>query len=184
MRSLTVFLLVGILGFTLLNPQCNCHANEIIMESPVYSKPQKSLIQRFKEATGRVYQESSKDAVEPLKTLPDAKELQCLRDNIYFESRGESEAGQRAVANVILNRMNNKKFPNTLCGVTYQRKQFSWTNDKNSNIPRKGDALNRAERIAKTVWYHNQLNLDNTNGKLFFNTTHMSGQKIGRHYFY
>jgi hypothetical protein len=55
------------------------------------------------------------------------KEQQCIADAIYHEARGESFEGMLAVANVIVNRMKSPLFPNTACGVVYQRKQFSWT---------------------------------------------------------
>jgi hypothetical protein len=55
------------------------------------------------------------------------KEQRCIADAIYHEARGESFEGMMAVANVIVNRMKSPLFPNTACGVVYQRKQFSWT---------------------------------------------------------
>ncbi|MEX0344847.1 MAG: cell wall hydrolase [Rhizobiaceae bacterium] len=54
------------------------------------------------------------------------KEQRCLAAGIYFEARGEPVAGQAAVAQVILNRVRNPKYPNTVCGVVYQNK--SWRN--------------------------------------------------------
>jgi spore germination cell wall hydrolase CwlJ-like protein len=60
----------------------------------------------------------------------DEKELQCLAENIYHEARNQSEEGQLAVASVTFNRVNSKKFPDTVCGVVYQRNkrgcQFTW----------------------------------------------------------
>ena len=66
------------------------------------------------------------------------KEVECLAENIYFEARSESTAGRMAVALVTLNRVKDKRFPNTICGVVKQTKyypsgridlhscQFSW----------------------------------------------------------
>lgn len=54
-------------------------------------------------------------------------ETNCLAKAIYFEARGESNLGKVAVAKVVLNRVNSPKFPNTVCGVVYQKHQFSWT---------------------------------------------------------
>lgn len=53
-------------------------------------------------------------------------EQRCLAAGIYFEARGESVAGQAAVAQVILNRVRNPAYPDTVCGVVYQNK--SWRN--------------------------------------------------------
>lgn len=53
--------------------------------------------------------------------------VECLARNIYFEARGESLKGQLAVAHVTINRQNSSKYPKTICGVVYQKNQFSWT---------------------------------------------------------
>lgn len=44
----------------------------------------------------------------------------CLADAIYYEAGQETENGQRAVAQVVLNRVRHRAFPNTVCGVVYQ----------------------------------------------------------------
>ena len=46
--------------------------------------------------------------------------LQCLTAAIYYEAASESDAGQQAVAQVILNRARHPAFPATVCGVVYQ----------------------------------------------------------------
>lgn len=51
------------------------------------------------------------------------KEVRCLVDNVYHESRGEPWLGQILVARVTLNRANSQ----TICQTVYQPKQFSWT---------------------------------------------------------
>ena len=55
-------------------------------------------------------------------------ELQCLAGAIHLESRSESLLGQQLVANVILNRVKDPSFPNSICKVVFQPKQFSWYN--------------------------------------------------------
>ena len=47
-------------------------------------------------------------------------ELTCLAQAIYFEARSESYSGQLAVAQVVLNRVQNRFYPNTVCSVVYQ----------------------------------------------------------------
>jgi len=44
----------------------------------------------------------------------------CLTAAIYYEAGNEPEAGQRAVAQVVLNRVRSPAYPNTVCGVVYQ----------------------------------------------------------------
>ena len=63
-----------------------------------------------------------------------ARALQCLTAAIYYEAGNEPEAGQRAVAQVILNRVRHPAFPATICGVIYQGSeragcQFSYACD-------------------------------------------------------
>ena len=63
------------------------------------------------------------------------KEQRCLAEAIYFEARGEVEEGQVAVAQVVLNRVKNPSYPDSICGVVYQNKhkrnrcQFSYACD-------------------------------------------------------
>jgi len=61
-------------------------------------------------------------------------ELYCLAENIYHESRGEPVAGQIAVAQVTINRVNSKKFQKSICEVVYAPNQFSWTRNKHKQI--------------------------------------------------
>lgn len=66
-------------------------------------------------------------------TLPTpiyGQELGCLAMNIYQEARGEPEKGRLAVAAVTMNRVENKHYPDSVCGVVWQKKQFSWTDLK------------------------------------------------------
>ena len=61
--------------------------------------------------------------------------MHCLTQAIYYEAASESDAGQRAVAQVVLNRVAHPTYPDTVCGVVYQgsaRKtgcQFTFTCD-------------------------------------------------------
>tara|TARA_R110000796_G_C14547400_1_gene433512 strand:+ start:867 stop:1343 length:477 start_codon:yes stop_codon:yes gene_type:complete len=55
----------------------------------------------------------------------------CLVQSIYFEARSESFIGQVAVANVILQRVISKSFPNTICGVVHSGKYWKGNPIKN-----------------------------------------------------
>lgn len=57
---------------------------------------------------------------------PLTEELRCLAGAVYFESRGEPLAGQLAVAQVIINRAEDARFPASYCGVVRQKGQFSF----------------------------------------------------------
>jgi hypothetical protein len=52
--------------------------------------------------------------------LDQMRSLDCLAQAIYYEAASESEDGQRAVAQVVLNRVRHPAWPNTVCGVVYQ----------------------------------------------------------------
>lgn len=67
---------------------------------------------------------------EPEAATPINKEVQCLADNIYHEARGEPKEGQWLVGQTVLNRVEDRRWEPSICGVVYQRKQFSWTNQK------------------------------------------------------
>ncbi len=62
-----------------------------------------------------------------------ASDLDCLTQAVYYEARGETDSGQRAVAQVILNRVRHPAYPKTICNVVYQGAvkrtgcQFSFT---------------------------------------------------------
>ncbi|HEX7851314.1 MAG TPA: cell wall hydrolase [Sphingomonas sp.] len=86
--------------------------------------------------------------------LDKARALDCLTTAIYYEAASESEEGQRAVAQVILNRVRHPAFPATVCGVVYQGSekstgcQFSYACDGSmARVPMRS-AMDRARRIA------------------------------------
>ena len=80
--------------------------------------------------------------------------LDCLATAIYYEAASEPDDGQRAVAQVILNRVRHPAFPNTVCGVVYQGSerpsgcQFSYACDGAMARPPSRSGMARATRIA------------------------------------
>lgn len=88
-----------------------------------------------------------------------ASERLCLTQAIYHEARGESEEGQWAVANVIINRAMSHKFPTTLCGVVFQnadqgfhRCQFTFACDGRSDMGTERAAWTRATKMAAVAY--------------------------------
>jgi len=82
--------------------------------------------------------------------------LQCLTAAIYYEAAREPDAGQRAVAQVVLNRVAHPAFPKTVCGVVYQGSerpgcQFSFACD--GSLARRPMAAwwDRARRVAEVA---------------------------------
>jgi spore germination cell wall hydrolase CwlJ-like protein len=82
------------------------------------------------------------------------RSLDCLAQAIYYEARSETEDGQRAVAQVVLNRMRHPTYPATVCGVVYQGSerrtgcQFTFTCDGSLAFGPRGPSWERARRIA------------------------------------
>jgi Cell Wall Hydrolase len=101
---------------------------------------------------------SGSEAAEPFVASRDEasfdRSLQCLTQAIYYEARSESENGQRAVAQVVLNRVRHPAYPNSVCGVVYQGServtgcQFTFTCDGSMSGGIEPYAWERAERIA------------------------------------
>lgn len=122
----------------------------------------------------------------------------CLAQAIYFEARGEPTVGQIAVANVVMNRVKSKRYPNTICGVVFQNYhkrnacQFSFTCDGRPEYASNNKLWRRTVRLADNM----------LSGKRKFrpvrNATHYHAdyvrpdwsytlkrvKKIGRHIFY
>lgn len=82
------------------------------------------------------------------------EELSCLANALYFEARGEGVRGQFAVAEVVLNRVESPRYPDSICGVVYQGTgarhacQFSFTCDGNAETISENGAYGIAKRIA------------------------------------
>jgi spore germination cell wall hydrolase CwlJ-like protein len=95
------------------------------------------------------------------KPLPEhvfsAKEQKCLATAVYFEARGENYRGQVAVAQVVLNRVKDHRYPDTICGVVFQNQnrrnacQFSFACDGIPETITERRPWDQAEEIAAKV---------------------------------
>lgn len=81
--------------------------------------------------------------------LPEA--ILCLATAIYHESRGEPLPGQFAVAEVIIRRQRSGRWPDTVCGVVYQRMQFAWTR-REVRVDTGSGAWRQSLAVAKAAW--------------------------------
>lgn len=105
-------------------------------------------------------------------------DVQCLSENIYFEARGEPNAGKYAIGHVVLNRIEHPAWPKTVCGVVKQKTgkicQFSWTCRKSKIVD--SDAWNESKQIAIKLLKKDRKKLyDLTNGATYF---HSVGLKL------
>ena len=91
------------------------------------------------------------------------QEMQCLALNIYYEARSSNLADKAAVADVVINRSLDRRYPNTLCGVVqdgYKKGrrdcQFSWYCDGKSDNPQDMDRWYEAQTIAYNMVEYGQ----------------------------
>jgi N-acetylmuramoyl-L-alanine amidase len=131
--------------------------------------------------------------------------LVCIALNVYHEARDQPFIGQVAVAQVVMNRVYDDRYPNTACEVVKQgptyawtdglpvrnRCQFSWYCDGKSDKPKDSTAWMDAMRIAHGVYYGN---LDDfVEGATHYHATYVQPEwaetktkvvQIGEHIFY
>ncbi|MGN6464187.1 MAG: cell wall hydrolase [Rhizobiaceae bacterium] len=135
----------------------------------------------------------------PLPPLVFSKgEQQCLTAGVYFEARGEPVKGQAAVAQVILNRVRNPAYPNTVCGVVYQNEdwrngcQFSFACDGVRDRVADKRSWTIAEDVALAVTA-GRIWLPEVGSSTHYHATYVHPRwaramekmkKIGRHVFY
>ncbi len=124
-------------------------------------------------------------------------EFACLAEALYFEARGETVKGQFAVAEVILNRVASKRFPNSVCGVVNQgtgRKyqcQFTYTCDGHKEVIHEPRAHERVSKVARLAL--DGISAKVTDGATYYHTTAVQPRwrrsftktaRIGVHLFY
>ncbi len=167
-------------------------------------KIEDSLVSSLQEFEGQYKNAAIPNALNAdyLAQLPQPRgnqEFTCLAEALYFEARGETLQGQRAVAEVILNRVASKRYPDTICGVVNQgtgkkhRCQFSYTCDGIPEVVNEPKAYTRGAKIARLMidglYESNQV----TGGALFYHTTAVNPSwasamtrtsQIGVHLFY
>ena len=123
----------------------------------------------------------------------------CLALNMYHESRNQGTAGVLGVTAVVYNRVNDKRFPNTICGVIKQgpireswktkktpdpddavyypiknRCQFSWYCDGKSDTPHNKKRYNELLELAYIIMYDEILFIDITDGALFYHADYIT----------
>ena len=114
----------------------------------------------------------------------------CLALNTYHEAKNQSTVGQIATAQVVMNRVEDNRFPNTVCEVVKQgptrpswedpnkeypirhRCQFSWYCDGKSDVPKNEKAWRKAQDVAFLVLY-DKIKLDVTEGATHYHATYV-----------
>tara|TARA_X000001388_G_scaffold31927_1_gene22609 strand:+ start:150 stop:578 length:429 start_codon:yes stop_codon:yes gene_type:complete len=131
--------------------------------------------------------------------------LMCMATNIYHEAKNQPMVGQIAVAQVVMNRANDSRYPNNVCdvikqGLTYKngkvvlgKCQFSWYCDgKKDDVNMKSEKWRNSLRYASMV-ITNRITLDVTEGATHYHATYVRPAwartktktvRINRHIFY
>ncbi len=122
---------------------------------------------------------------------------ECLAEALYFEARGENVRGLFAVGEVIMNRVDSRQFPNTVCSVVNQgtgqryQCQFTYTCDGNSETIHELAAWRRVGKVARLML--DGAPRDLTAGATYYHTRGVNPSwarrfdrtaSIGAHYFY
>jgi len=116
------------------------------------------------------------------------EQQECLALNIYHEARDQSRIGMVAVGQVVLNRVNDPRFPDTICHVIKQQRfydppgapiqigkcQFSWYCDGKSDEPTDTIAWHTAKTQAAHAYYMHYLEYDVTEGSTHYHSTSVS----------
>ena len=126
-------------------------------------------------------------------------ELECLALNVYHETRAMSLADAHAVSDVVLNRVESTRYPNTICEVVHQgykpgRKdcQFSWYCDGRSDEPQDENAWERSRKFARDMYFF-EMYRGITEGATHYHATYVKPYwapsldrvaQIGAHIFY
>ena len=131
--------------------------------------------------------------------------LMCMATNIYHEAKNQPMAGQIAVAQVVMNRVKDNRYPDNVCdvvkqGLTYKngkvvlgKCQFSWYCDgKKDDVDKKSEKWKNSLRYASMV-ITNRITLDVTEGATHYHATYVRPAwartktktvRINRHIFY
>jgi len=143
----------------------------------------------------RIYDRNWLLGLGPLSTFDE--ELACLREAIYHEARGEDVIGQYAVAEVILNRVDSARYPDSVCAVVHQNAhrrnacQFSYACTRRSMALRDHNAIRVAGQIARISLQRSERRL--TGGATHYHADYVAPEwssvfqltaRIGAHLFY
>ena len=172
-----LFVLTCVIVYFLSPPDDNIDQIHPTIQSPTKSIP---LEQPLSPPLSSV-------SAAPEDPIFEEREIECLALNSYFEARNQSLAGQIAVAQVVLNRVRSKDYPDTICeviqqGPTYEnwkgnvlpvRNQchFSWWCDGMSDIPQDKETYSNILSIMQDLL--DNKTLDITEGSVYYHADYV-----------
>lgn len=175
-------------------PAASLYRSERDVLSSVEGSGELNLLEHFPAAP-----DYSREYLAGLDPATGGTQWQCLTEALYFEARGESVKGQFAVAEVILNRVDSTKFPDTICDVVKQGTrsgqkyacQFTYNCDGKKEVINEPKAFERVGKVAYLMtrgalrkltdgatYYHTNAVRPSWAGKFTLTAT------IGVHHFY
>lgn len=149
----------------------------------------------FLFGVGQAYEDRTLDIAYSDLTKDARKQVDCLAENIYHEAGYEPAAGKQAVALVTLNRTQDERFPQNICGVVKQKTQgtcqFSWF-CMPVKLRKESDAFRESMQVALFVYANYEKLKDITHGALYYHADYVNPRwrnvekttVIGRHIFY
>ena len=157
------------------------------MKSSVYALAVAGIVAGYKitnvSASGGVYPQPINAHVQT--------QAKCLAKNMYYEARSQGTAGILAVSAVVLNRVNDSRFPNTVCEVVTQgptrpswkdksirfpikhRCQFSWYCDGKSDTPKNKEIYKKFLNVAEAILTNEMPFVDITDGATFYHADYV-----------
>lgn len=113
----------------------------------------------------------------------------CLATAIFFEAGIEPVDGKVAVADVILNRVEDRRYPDDICAVVFEPNQFSFTHDGKPDVLGNGPLATESLKVAEEVMEGRTLGLTSTHYHAAYVAPSWKKAfdfdgKVGLHYFY
>lgn len=153
---------------------------------------------KIKDLESEVRQLKEKKSVQLINTKKkltlSQKERECLARNVFFEAGIESHEGKIAVAQATLNRVQHNRWNSDVCGVVYQKAQFSWTLEKKKRKEKpKGELWTKTLKAVADI--ENGVRVKGLESATFYHTDWMKNKpkwacdtnkimQVGRHIFY
>lgn len=155
-------------------PEVRFVMNEVVQELPEEAEVPEISITAQSDAA------SLRELVGDIDTSGEmSRDMMCLAQAVYFESRGEPLDGQLAVARVVINRAESSRFPDDYCSVVTQRAQFSFVRGGRIPAPNHGShAWMKAKAIARIA--HRDLWESPAHDALYFHATYVRPRWAGR----